>query len=390
MKILIISQYFYPEQMRINDVVRLLTEDGNEVTVLTGLPNYPEGKIYPGYRFGKSKKQKLFGAEVIRVPLIARHHSLLFLAANYISFMITASLRVLFLKKDYDAVFVYQLSPVLMACPAVLAKKLKRKKLVLYCLDMWPESFKYGKINESNPLFKIIAGISKKIYASCDIICTTSETHKKYMHEVNGIEEKKIELLYQYEIRNSDVIKKLPKSVYNVTYAGNIGKLQSVETIVKVAELLEDENIFFHIIGSGSELTKCKKYAESRNLNNITFYGQLPLNETQAYIKGSDINLICMKSGSETDYPFPGKIQTALMCGTPVIYTSDSEGARFIVKTGCGIRCEAENPDKLAEAIKTLAGDCDKRALFSKNARETYEKYFSVNNFKEKLISFLQ
>lgn len=390
MKILIVSQYFYPEEMRINNIVKHLTSQGNQVTVLTGLPNYPKGRIYPGYRFGKKRREKLFGAEVVRVPLIARRNNLLFLALNYVSFAVSSCVRALFMKKDFDVIFVYQLSPVSMAYPALLLKKLTGKRLVLYCLDMWPESFKYGSITEANPQYKSVARISKGIYSKCDLICTTSETHKKYMHTINGVSEEKIKVLYQYDYESDNGIREFESDGYNVTYVGNIGQLQSVITVLQAAELLKEEKIYFHIMGSGSELENCRKYAKEKRLEKVIFYGQIPLSQGQAAIRGSDINIICMKKGSETDYPFPGKIQTALLCGTPIVYAAESEGAFFIEENQCGVRCDSENPRQLAEAVKNLLGDSEKRELFSKNAGIVYEKHFSEQIFMKKLISFFE
>ena len=153
MKILVVCQHYYPEQFRINDICCTLASLGYDVTVLTGLPNYLEGKIYAGYRWFKRRKEIISGVKVIRVPVIARGKNLIRRSLNYISFAINAAIKVLFLERDYDVVFVYQLSPVTMAIPALVYKKLTNTKVYLYCLDLWPESLLAGGIKPSSIIY---------------------------------------------------------------------------------------------------------------------------------------------------------------------------------------------------------------------------------------------
>lgn len=390
MKILVVSQYFYPEQMRINDIVERLVKEGNEVTVLTGLPNYPEGKVYKGYESKEKRSEEIFGAKVIRCPLVPRGNNIIMLALNYITFAFFSCLKARSIERDFDVIYVYQLSPVFMMYPARLLKRLTGKRIVLYCLDMWPESFKYGGITEKSLLYKIIHKISKKLYHSCDMICTTSYTHKEYMMKVNEIPKEKIEVLYQYETEIEHTKMDFPKDKFNVSYVGNMGKLQCIDNIIDAAELLKDKNILFHLMGSGSELERCREQTKIKNLDNVIFYGQVTIEQGHAAIEGSDINIICMRAGSEVDYPFPGKIQTAIYCATPVVFAANSEGSRFIEKNECGVACVPENAAEFAKAISSLLEDKATLEHYSNNAHRVYSKYFSSRTFIYKLTGYLK
>ena len=179
MKILVVCQYYYPEQFRINDICETLVKKENEVTVLTGLPNYPRGKVSKEYKFFRKRKEKINGVNVIRSFEIGRRRGIIFRVLNYLSYMISASIKACFMKEQFDVVYVYQLSPVLMAVPGIIYKKRHNTKMVLYCLDLWPESVTTFGIKENTLIYKLIDKISRKIYNKADEILVSSETFKQ-------------------------------------------------------------------------------------------------------------------------------------------------------------------------------------------------------------------
>ena len=284
MKVLVVCQYYYPEPFRIVDICESLVEMGHEVTVLTGLPNYPEGKVLKEYKNVKKRFEILNGVEIIRCFEIGRGNSKVKLFLNYFSYMISASLKALRLNNDFDVVLVNQLSPVMMAVPAIIYKKKNKKKLITYCLDLWPESLSAGGIKEKSLIYRIFYRISKKIYNSSDKILVSSSMFENYFREYLKINNIEINYLPQYaeDIFIKDQISKkkidnfkVNKEVFNFMFAGNIGEVQSVDTIIKAAEILKNNtNICFHIVGDGSKFEVCKSMVEGLELNNVIFYGR--------------------------------------------------------------------------------------------------------------------
>ena len=398
MKILVVCQHYYPEQFRINDICCTLASLGYDVTVLTGLPNYPEGKIYAGYRWFKRRKEIISGVKVIRVPVIARGKNLIRRSLNYISFAINAAIKVLFLERDYDVVFVYQLSPVTMAIPALVYKKLTNTKVYLYCLDLWPESLLAGGIKPSSIIYKIFLHISKKIYNNVNSISVTSLCFIDYFSKVIGLNKADIKYLPQYvediyitvnrenkKTDNSDTI--------NLLFAGNIGKMQSVETIIRAAAELRDEpNIKWHIVGDGSEREKCEKLAKSLGLlgNNVIFYGQRPISEMPEFYSKASAFLVTMKDNGFISYTLPGKIQSYMAAGKPIIGAINGEAQRIIRESNCGLCCAAEDYKSLAKLVKQFVNEKEKHYEYSQNAIDYYNKHFRKDAFISNLLEDLK
>lgn len=384
MKILVICQYYSPEPFRISDICESLVNSGHSVTVLTGLPNYPEGRVLDDYRWGRNRKEVLNGVEIIRCFEIGRGHSNLKLFLNYFSFVISSTIKVSFLKKGYDVVFVNQLSPVFMGIPAILYKKKHVKKMVLYCLDLWPASMSAGGVKSTSWIYKLIHRISKWIYNSADQIMVTSSMFKDYFEETHNISKERIKLLPQYAedifgdmVSNSNVTVKDSKNC-NFVFAGNIGEVQSVETIIKAANELYNDNVFFHIVGEGSNLSDCIQLAESYALENIKFYGRKPLHEMPNIYATADAMLVTMKNDKNLSLTLPGKVQSYMAAGKPIIGSINGETRRVIDESGCGICCEAEDYKELALLIKEFCDSNDKE-LMGERARNFY-----INNYSKK------
>lgn len=391
MKILVVCQYYYPEPFRITDICKMLVNRGHDVTVLTGLPNYPEGKIYDDYRRGNKKNEVINGVEIIRTFEIGRGKSHFKLFLNYLSFTISASLKVFFLKEEYDVVFVNQLSPVMMGIPASIYKKKNKKKVLLYCLDLWPESLTVGGVKENSIIYKLFWSISKNIYMSADKILVTSSLFKKYFKEKFNFSIDSIDHLPQYAedlFLTDELIQTFDSNkckVYNFVFAGNIGEFQSVETIVYAAnELKEYENIYFHIAGDGSKLDECKKIAEKFCLKNLIFYGRKPIEEMPNFYKMADAMLITLIKSNILSYTLPGKIQTYMAAGKPIIGAIDGETRKVLDEANCGFCCEAENHMELSKLILKFI-QSDRKEEMSLNAKNFYLKNYSKTVFLEKL-----
>ena len=388
MKILVICQYYSPEPFRISDICEEFLKQGNQVDVVTSFPNYPMGEIYEDYKNRKKKNEIINGVNVHRVFTIGRKTGALRRALNYFAYSISSSLYVNRLKNDYDVVFVYQLSPVIMAKAALKYKKKHGKKVVLYCLDIWPESLCIGGIKKSSLIYRYFERVSREIYSSVDKIIVPSKTFQN--HFVGKYRMSQGDVVYLPQC-TEDIFTPLemPKNnIVNLTFAGNIGLAQSAETIIKAAAILKDEKIRFNIVGDGVELENIKSLAKKLGLKNVVFYGRKPVGDMPAIYGMSDAMLVTLSDDFILSQTFPGKVQSYMAAGKPIIGAVNGETARIIEEAGCGFCAPAKNAEALAECIKHfLVFD---KELLEKKAVEYYNKNFRKELFVDTLVDELQ
>jgi len=392
MKILVICQYFYPEQFRVNDICFELVKEGHEVTVLTGLPNYPNGIVDEKYKWMKNRNEEINGVKVIRSWLIGRGKGTKRLALNYISFAVSAMIKSFFIKKDFDLILVYQLSPVTMALPGILLKKLTKKPLILYCHDLWPESIASAGISSESSIYNILLKVSKWIYKSADYIFTSSKLFEEYFNNTLDVHENIIHLpVYAEEIfEEIHTIEKNDENI-NLVFAGNVGEMQSVETIIYAAnELKKDRSIKIHIIGDGSSRKKCEELANELELNNIIFHGQHPITEMPRFYKLADAFLVTLKAHKVISYTLPNKVQSYMATGKPIIGAIDGETQIVIREAQCGLCCPAEEYQELAKNIKQFSQEKEKHTTYGENARKYYDNNFSKKKYIEHLTGLLK
>lgn len=392
MKILVVCQHYYPEPFRISDICEELVRRGHSVTVVTGTPNYPEGKIYNGYENGAKADEVLNGVRVHRCPLIPRKTGAIFRVLNYYSFALSSEVYVRSMKEDFDVVFVNQLSPVMMAQAGLSWAKRHGKKCVLYCLDLWPESLLAGGIRKGSAVYNVFLKISRSIYGRADDILVTSRGFVSYFENVLKLNHRTIRYLPQYA---EDIFDDIPaaaekKERVDFLFAGNVGSFQSVETIVEAARLLKDEpKIHIHIVGGGIALDACKKLAEG--LTNITFHGRRDVTEMPAFYAMADVLLITLKRDPVLSETLPGKVQSYMAAGKPIVGAIDGETARLVnEEVHCGICSPAEDAAALARGIKQAAEDGALRACCGENARKYYREHFQKERFFAALEKILE
>lgn len=387
MKILVVCQYYYPEPFRITDICESLVKRGHEVTVMTGLPNYPEGEILQEYRHGNKRKEKLNGVNVIRCYEIGRGKSKIELFLNYFSYAASATLKALIMEDQYDVILINQLSPVMMGIPAMVYKKKFKKKILFYCLDLWPDSLAAGGVKPDSIVYRLFYRISRWIYSSADLLLVTSSMFENYFREVLKLNEVKIKHLPQYAEdlftvnleHNSSNSEK--NKAFNFVFAGNIGDMQSVETIIRAANELKDiKNISFHIIGDGSRLEDCKKLSDGLSISSIVFYGRRPVEEMPQYYAMADAMLITLKANKTLSLTLPGKVQSYMAAGKPIIGAIDGETQLVIEKASCGYTCDAENYKALAKLIKEFCIS-NEREQMGRNALNFYLENYSKERF---------
>lgn len=392
MNILVICQYYYPEPFRINDICEEMVKRGHSVTVVTGEPNYPEGFIYKGYEKHARTDETIKGVKVHRCPIVPRKTGVLYRFLNYFSYPYEAKkyLRIIMDSdhEPFNVIFVNQLSPVMMAEPGIVYSKKYRIPVVMYCLDIWPESLIAGGIGRSSPIYKVFHRISKCIYKSVDVILITSKMFREYLEDHFEIDKKIIKYLPQYaEGVFEPLTFKENTGVTDLVFAGNIGEIQSVDTIIEAAKKMSQKPVHFHIVGGGTDLDRLKEMAKC--MENVTFYGRKPLEEMPEYYNKADAMLVTLKADPVLSLTLPGKVQSYMAVGKPIIGAIDGETAKVIEESQCGYCSAAEDVEGLVHSIDLFIKCSNKRQL-GENARLYYEKHFERKMFMDVLESELK
>lgn len=400
MRILIVSQYFWPENFRINDLCLGLRDRGHEVVILTGNPNYPQGDFYEGYSFFSKRKEIWQGITIHRAALISRGRgSGVRLFLNYFSFAFFASLRVLFISSKFDKIFVYEPSPITVGIPAIIAKLKFRAPIFFWVQDLWPESISAAGGVNNRFVLKCLDLLTRFIYRNSEIILVQSQAFKSYIIK-QGINEGKLvyfpnstEDHYMVVQRNEEYHRTLPKG-FRLMFAGNIGKSQSFDTLLEAALMLKNASIQVNwiVLGDG----RMREYVENkiRNLhleNTFFMIGSFPSTEMSFYFSCADALLVSLQSDRIFSLTIPSKVQSYMACGKPIIGALSGEGARVIIEANAGFVSASENYVELANNIRKMVKLSEaERNLMGQNARDYFEKEFERNNLLEKLEVIFQ
>ena len=401
MNILIVSQYFWPENFRINDLVLDLKQKGHNVTVLTGIPNYPDGVFFDGYGYFRRTREDFNGIRVIRVPIISRGKSKgLRLALNYFSFAFFASLLgPFYCKGDFDAIFVFEPSPITVCLPAIVLKKIKKAPILFWVLDLWPESLSATGAVSSGLALKVVGGLVRFIYSQCDKILVSS---KGFINQVTDMGFPPGDILY-FPNWTEEIYRQAPEKSslgslplvpdgFKIVFAGNIGAAQSFATILDAAERLKGtRDIQWLIAGDGRMSDWVKDQIQLRNLQNcMHMLGRHAPETIVGLFSQADALLVTLKRDPAFALTVPGKMQSYLACGKPVIASLDGEGGRLIEEAGGGIACPAEDAGALAAAVTTLrAMPAEARQEMGERGRKFCEANFTRATLLDKLEGWL-
>jgi colanic acid biosynthesis glycosyl transferase WcaI len=365
LNILIVSQYFYPENFRINDFAQEFQSREHNVTVLTGIPNYPGGEFFDGYGMFKKNREIYKDIKIFRSPLVARGSaSPIRLALNYISFIIGGIFTSLFLlNKKVDIIFVFEPSPITVCIPAIFIKKIKRVPICFWVLDLWPESVVSAGNLKTRIIPSLINPLVKFIYKYSDKILVSSRGFVNSISD-KGINKNKIEFFPQWAESIFKPIKhevylldKVPKKSFKVMFAGNIGEAQDFPSIIETARLLKDNlKIQWVILGGGRKeewvKSKIKEYKLEKTFHLL---GSFPLEMMPAYYSQADCMLFSLKKEYIFSITIPAKVQTYLACAKPIVAMVDGEAASLIDEADAGLTCPSESPQLLATNIKSLS-----------------------------------
>lgn len=392
--ILVISQYFYPEQFRINDICIEWVKRGYKVTVITGIPNYPQGKYYPGYGLFKMRKEIYNGIEIVRIPLIPRGKNSMMLALNYLSFVVSGFFWKVLTRIKADYVFIFEVSPMTQALPGVWYAKKRNIPCYLYVQDLWPENVQIitGITNKY-----VIGSIDKMvdyIYAHCTKIFTTSNSFLELIFK-RGVPLTKIKYWPQYaedfyfpmektsleEISNDDA--------FNIIFAGNIGNAQGLDILPRVAMLLKEKKIKrkirFNIVGDGRYKETLMELVRLNNVSEMfNFIPKQPSTIIPKFMAANDAAFLCLTNSPLFAMTIPAKLQSYMACGIPIIASTDGETAYIINESNAGACAPAGDDEELAKVVIDLSNKSyEQLKQIGRNARDYYDRNFN----KEKLLN---
>lgn len=390
-RLLVVSQYFYPEQFRINDICCEWVKRGYEVTVLTGIPNYPHGNYFEGYSKTERREEAWNGVRIIRLPIAARGHNAAGLIRNYLSFVWQGRKWVRRHAAAADTVFTYEVSPMTQALVGVWYRKKNKVPHILYVTDLWPENVEVITGIHNRLILGTIQKMVDYIYRRSDKILTSSNSFIPAILARN-IPEEKVEFWPQYAedfyrpVHDADIPEIPQDGVFNLVFAGNIGFAQGLNILAEAAEALQNRRIpvRFNIIGDGRYMPELKKLiAEKKVEGYFNFISRKSPEEIPAYLSKGDALLITLSKGKVFSITIPAKTQSCLACGKPILVSADGEVQQIIRQANAGLAGDAEDAEALVQNIVTmLEMSPEERNAFAVNA----QKYSSACFAKEKLL----
>lgn len=399
--ILVISQYFYPEQFRINDICTEWVNRGYEVTVVTGIPNYPIGKYYEGYGLLKNRREIYNGIEIIRIPITPRGNNSVKLALNYLSFVVSGFFWNVFNRIKADYVFIFEVSPMTQALPGVWYAKKKNIPCYLYVQDLWPENVEIitGITNK-----RIIGAIGKMvdyIYKRCTQIFTTSESFTKSIHE-RGVPIEKIAYWPQYAedfympIVKNNIIEIPEDSAFNIVFAGNIGNAQGLDILPQTAVILKnkelDRKIRFNIVGDGRYKENLLDIVNTNDVSDMfNFIPKQPATRIPEIMAANDAAFLCLAKSPLFAMTIPAKLQSYLACGIPIIAVAEGETNQIIINSKAGVCSPPGDAERLSELIIEISNKSQRELdKLGENARNYYDLNFHKSELLNKMDSYFE
>ena len=402
MRVLVLSQYFWPEVFRINEVVRSLVEKSVEVDVLTGKPNYPEGSVFNGYRAWGCQIESWAGTTVYRVPLFPRGaRSAWLLALNYLSFVASGLIfgPWLLRKRQYDVVFVYGLSPILMAIPAIFLARIKRRKLIVWVQDLWPESLSATGYARNARVLYSVEWVVRWIYRHTDLLLVQSRAFKAPVASLApgkpiAYYPNSVDATFAEPTSLDVILPEVPAldEGFAVVFAGNVGAGQAVEVMVEAAVLLKDvPQIRFVVFGKGSRWDWMQEQVQVLGLTNLHLPGRFPVNTMPGLMQKAGALLVTLADEPIFAMTVPNKIQAYMAAGRPILACLNGEGARLVTEAQAGMSVPAQDAKALAAAILQLYQmPAEYRAKLGANGRRYFKAHFDHDKLVDELMAHLR
>lgn len=367
MRVLVVSQYFWPENFRINDLCAELVCRGHEVTVLTGKPNYPDGYVFSDYLSNPAAFNQYQGCQIVRVPMVSRGKgSSIKLLMNYVSYFLSASLVGGWKLKgqSFDMIFVFEPSPVTVCLPALFLKKVKKAPVVFWVLDLWPETLEAIGVVKSKPLLTLVGKLVAFIYNRCDLVLGQSKAF------YNGIaryctDKTKIKYFPSWPEKvfldqATSPVDEIDEheGVFKILFAGNIGDAQDFPSIIQTAKILKAKQVKakFFIVGNGRASEWVKSEITKQKLENyIYLLGRHPLESMPSFYASADVLLVTLQESPVFTMTIPGKVQSYMAAGKPILTMLSGEGSRIIDEAECGYTAKSSDYEQLAKNIIAMS-----------------------------------
>ncbi len=400
MRVLLVTQYFWPENFRINDLAKELVGRGHEVTVLTGKPNYPSGRVFDDFKAAPSTFGEYFGASVCRVPMLARGSGAIRLMLNYLSFVVGASIfgATRLSGRQFDVVFVFEPSPITVGLPAILLGKLKRAPVILWVQDLWPDTLVAVNAVKSRVLLAAVGSMVRFIYQRCalvlgqsygflDRIAVYCDDTSKIRYFPNWAEEApaSADATPAAEVPS-------PDGMFDILFPGNIGEAQDFPAILGAIELLRHRGeIRWIIVGDGRRSDWLRAEVATRGLDRcVLILGRFPVDRMPSFYASADALLVSLKADPVFALTVPSKIQSYLMSGVPMLGMLDGEGAAVIRAANAGLTCAAGDSAGLARAVLELSEmQRSRRIALGGNGRRYAEREFGRTVLVDRLEGWL-
>ena len=383
MKILVVSQYFYPENFRINTLCRELVRRGHDVTVMTAYPQYPQGKIYDGYGFDIPYEKQWEGVKLHRVKTYPRGKTPLGLLMNCVSFVVSGNKWVRKCDEKFDAVYVFEVSPVTVGLPAVRYAEKFGVPMFFNLQDLWPENVEEVLGLRFPPLTWVINRIVDRIYgASHRILCASGGFVENLRQR--GVEEEKLVFWPQFcltpELEGLEKPEIYSPDTFNIVFTGNIGNAQGLDLMVQAARELKGQGIRWYLVGDGRAKERLEKLTEEYGVqDDVVFVGRVSEAEANRYVHFADCAYLSFTNNKLFNLTLPAKLQTYLACGAPILAAAGGESARVIRQARCGVAVPPEL-DALVEAAKKMAAtDEAERREMSGCARRYFDTCFTMD-----------
>ncbi|MBD5216017.1 MAG: glycosyltransferase family 4 protein [Bacteroidales bacterium] len=399
MKILIVSQYFYPENFKCNDMAFELQKRGHEVTVLTGIPNYPKGKYFDGYGIFKKRKEILYNVEVHRSFLIPRGKGGgVSLALNYLSYTLFASFKALTMgfKRKFDVIIVHEPSPILVGIPAIIIKRIQKIPLYFWVLDLWPESLTAAGGIANKTILRAFEKLTIWIYKNSTVLLIGSKGYRQSINK-KGDFDNKIKYFPNWveESLNNNTapIKQiLYPDGFNIVVAGNMGDAQDLPHVLDAMLLLKGKPINLIFIGDGRKKYFVEQFSAAHKMDNqIICLGRHPLEQMPSFFSKADILFMSLKDEPIFALTVPSRLQAYMSAGKPVVAMINGEGAELIKESDCGWSVPAEDSKSLAKLFDELS-KMDKCILSTKgqNGKAYSDTHFKFSSCIDNLENYIK
>jgi glycosyltransferase involved in cell wall biosynthesis len=363
-RLLFLSQWFDPEPGAKGLVfTRELVKQGFEVEVLTGFPNYPGGKVYPGYKVKLLQREVIDGVHITRVPLYPNHdQSAIKRVLNYASFAASALFYGLFIAKRADVMYAYH-PPLTVGITASILRIVRRIPVVYDIQDMWPDTLRATGMLNNARILRWVAVICDWVYRRVDHIVVLSPGFKRLLVQ-RGVPESKLSVVYNWADEASlvapvgEIATEFPgQNQFRILFAGNMGKAQALDTVLQAAELLQHKSssVCWVMLGGGVEVERLKLEASRRQLNNVVFLPAVPMAQVGAYLQAADALLVHLRKDPLFEITIPSKTQAYMAAGKPLLMAVDGDAADLVKQSDGGVVAESENAKALAQAAAELA-----------------------------------